>query len=76
MEVKVFAKVLRPKPNFWSKPVESLDSGVEAEINAWLASNPNITVKEIKQSMSGGSGNWMTTKIVISIWFEYTSRKE
>jgi hypothetical protein len=24
---------------------------VEAEVNAWLASNPNITVKDIKQSL-------------------------
>ena len=51
MEVKLFAKEQRAKQNFWMKPVESFDCGVEAEVNAWLASNPNITVKEIKQSL-------------------------
>jgi hypothetical protein len=68
MEVKVFAKELRPKLNFWTRPVESLDCGMEAEINVWFASNPNITVSEIKQSLSGGS--WMPPKLVVSVWYE------
>lgn len=73
MEVKVFAKELRPKQNFWSKPVEPLDCGVDAEINIWLAANPDIVVKNIKQSMTGGS--WLPAKLVISIWYECTSSK-
>ncbi len=68
MQVKVFAKELKPKQTLWSKPVEAIDSGVETQINEWLAANPDITVKNIKQSMTGGS--WMPAKLVISIWYE------
>ena len=70
MNAKIFGKELRPKQNFWSKPIEPLDCGVEAEINIWLASNPNITVKEIEQSMTGAGGSWAPAKLVISIWYE------
>ncbi len=68
MQVKVFAKELIPKQTLWSKLVEAIDSGVETQINEWLAANPDITVKNIKQSMTGGS--WMPAKLVISIWYE------
>ena len=67
MKVKIFAKELRPKQNFWNKPIESLDCGLETEINAWLATNSGIAVKEIKQTLSGGS--FMPAKLVISLWY-------
>ncbi len=47
----------------------------EAEINDWLARNPNIDIKHIKQSVCGyaslisGVSAW-----VVSVW--YTSRAE
>jgi hypothetical protein len=40
----------------------------EAEINRWLADNPDINVIDVKQCASGGSYNeslWL-----ISIWYE------
>ncbi|PCJ17945.1 MAG: hypothetical protein COA96_17370 [SAR86 cluster bacterium] len=66
--VKTFGKVLVPKLSFWGKAVESFDCGMDAEINSWLASNPDITVTETKQSMTGGS--WQPAKLVISIWYQ------
>lgn len=68
MKIKVFAKELRPKQHFWLKQVEPLNCGVETEINIWLADNPDIIIKHIEQSMSGGS--WMPAKLMISIWYE------
>lgn len=64
MEVKIFTRTLKPKLNFWMKPLENIDSGLENDINIWLSLNPSV---EIKQSQSGGS--WMPSTIVISIWY-------
>lgn len=68
MEVKIFTKTLKPKVNFWMKPLGNIDCGLENDINIWLALNPSVEVKEIKQSQSGGS--WMPSTIVVSIWYQ------
>jgi len=44
---------------------------IEDEVNAWLATNPNIKIERIAQSSNGGS--WATTKLFISIWYEETT---
>ena len=43
-------------------------SDFEKEVNAWLQSNPNVTVKHIEQSTTGGS--WANSKLIITVWFE------
>ena len=68
MNVKIFGKELRPKQSFLGRPIEPLNCGLEAEINAWLALNPKVIVKEVKQSMAGGS--WQPAKLIISVWYE------
>ncbi len=68
MEVKIFTKTLKPKQGFWTGSEHLTDCGLEAEINLWLASNPDIEIKKITQSQSGGS--WMPAKIVITIWYQ------
>ena len=68
MEVKIFNKVLVAKNDFWSRPVESIHSGLDDEINEWISKNPNIKINNIKQSQSGGS--FGPSVIVISIWYE------
>lgn len=68
MEVKIFTKTLKPKLNFWMKPIEKTDCGLEEEINAWLSQNTSIEVKEIKQTQSGGS--WMPATIVVCVWYQ------
>lgn len=55
MKVKLFTKSLKPKLNFWMKPIGNQDGGLEAKINLWLASNPDIEIKNITQTQSGGS---------------------
>jgi hypothetical protein len=70
MEVKIFTKILKPKINksFWSSSTSPSDNGLEAEVNLWLASKPNVEIKNIKQSQSGGS--FAPSTIVISIWYQ------
>ncbi|WP_448248822.1 hypothetical protein [Thalassotalea agariperforans] len=68
MEVKIFTKILRPKRGFWPTSDKSSDCGLEAEVNLWLASKPNIEVKNITQSQSGGS--WFPSTIAISVWYQ------
>jgi len=68
MEVKIFTKVLRPKIGFMSKSDTVTDHGLEAEINLWLASQPNIEIQDITQSQSGGS--FQPSTIVISVWYK------
>ena len=69
MEVKIFTKILKPKQGFWSSSDVSIsDCGLEAEINLWLATKPNIEVTNITQSQSGGS--WMPAKIVVTVWYQ------
>ena len=68
MEVKIFTKILRPKQGFWPSSVSSSDYGLEPEINSWLALNPEIEIKNITQSQSGGS--WAPSTIVVSVWYQ------
>jgi hypothetical protein len=68
MEVKIFTKSLKPKLNFWMKPIGNLDGGLEAEINLWLASKPDIEIKNITQTQSGGS--WMPATLVVTVWYQ------
>jgi hypothetical protein len=64
MRVKLFIK---DKSSFrsWRRHTQDF----EDEINSWLALNPQIRVLDIKQSSNGGSFD--TTKVVISIWYEF-----
>jgi len=41
---------------------------IEKDINDWLEVNPDIIIKDIKQSSNGGS--WATSKLFISVWYE------
>ncbi|MCP5061281.1 MAG: hypothetical protein GY936_02305 [Ignavibacteriae bacterium] len=41
---------------------------IESEVNKWLEKNPNVEIREIKQSTSGGS--WADTKVYITIWYD------
>ena len=68
MEVKVFTKIIKSKLGFFPNSQTSSDCGLEAEINLWLASKPDIEIKNITQSQSGGS--WMPSSIVISVWYQ------
>ncbi len=43
-------------------------SGLEEEVNTWLARHPDIKIIEIKQSASGGSLH--ETLLHISVWYE------
>ncbi|ABV37115.1 conserved hypothetical protein [Shewanella sediminis HAW-EB3] len=67
MEVKIFTKVLRPKVGFLPKSDTATDHGLEAEINLWLASQPNIDIQNITQSQSGGS--FQPATLVVSVWY-------
>ena len=67
MEVKIFTKILKPKQGFWPNSDSLTDCGLEAEINLWLATQPDIEIKNITQSQSGGS--WMPSKIVVTVWY-------
>jgi len=74
MEVKIFTKAIHPKVKrgFWSSAsdsVSSSDEGLEGEINIWLATNPDIEIKNITQSQSGGSLSTPST-IVVSVWYQ------
>ncbi|MGK0499412.1 MAG: hypothetical protein ACJAYG_001049 [Oceanicoccus sp.] len=68
MEVKVFTKILQPKRGFLRSDDKSTDGGLEAEVNLWLASKPDIKVTNMTQSQSGGS--WMPATLVVSLWYE------
>jgi hypothetical protein len=68
MEVKVFTKIIKAKQGFWPSSVTSSDCGLEGEINIWLATQPDIEVKNITQSQSGGS--WLPSTLVISVWYQ------
>lgn len=68
MEIKIFTKILKSKSGFLPSSVISSDCGLEPEINLWLASRPDIEIKNITQSQSGGS--WMPVTIVVSIWYQ------
>jgi len=67
MDVKVFTKILKHKQGFLPSSNKSSDGGLEPEINAWLALNPDIEIKHITQSQSGGS--WFPSTIVVSVWY-------
>ena len=47
MKVKIFTKTLRPKRRFRPGSETPTDRGLEAEINDWLASKPDIEIKNI-----------------------------
>lgn len=68
MKVKIFSATVLPTLSFLSKPIQPQDGGLEAKINDWLATNPNIRVHNIEQSMSGGS--WRPGTLFISMWYE------
>ena len=38
----------------------------EAQVNEWLAKNPNIEIAHIKQSACGGS--WQAALWLVSVW--------
>jgi hypothetical protein len=54
MEVKIFTKIIKSKQGFLPSSVASTDCGLEAETNLWLASKPDVEIKNITQSQSGG----------------------
>jgi hypothetical protein len=68
MEVKIFTKIIKSKHGFWPNSQSSSDCGLEGEINLWLATQPDIEIKNITQSQSGGS--WMPATLVVSIWYQ------
>ncbi|MBO9491531.1 hypothetical protein J7384_14285 [Endozoicomonas sp. G2_1] len=71
MKVKVFSKELDTnlgKPLFFTKVAHENAELLEVEINKWLEQNPNISIKEIRQTQSGGS--WLTAKVVVTLWYE------
>ncbi|NMP16338.1 hypothetical protein [Thalassotalea sp. Y01] len=68
MEVKIFTKLLKPKRGFWPSSESATDGGLEAEVNLWLASKPDIKITKISQSQSGGS--WFPSTLVISVWYQ------
>jgi hypothetical protein len=68
MEVKIFTKIIKPKRGFWPRSATLSDYGLEAEINLWLASKPDVEIKNIIQSQSGGS--WMPATLVVTVWYQ------
>ena len=68
MKVKIFTKILKTKRGFLPHSDISSDSGLEPEINLWLASKPNIAIKNITQSQSGGS--WFPATLVVTVWYQ------
>ncbi|GAA5133665.1 hypothetical protein [Thalassotalea piscium] len=67
MEVKTFTKILKPKQRFWPSSEPQSDYDLEAKINLWFASQPDIEIKNIKQLQSGGS--LLPEKIVATVWY-------
>jgi len=47
MKVKIFTKFLRPKRRLRPGSETPTDGGLEAKINDWLASKPDIEIKNI-----------------------------
>ena len=67
MKVKIFTRVLKSKFSFWMKPIEQADFGLESEINLWLAKDPTIEIKDIKQTQSGGS--FQPATLTVTVWY-------
>jgi hypothetical protein len=68
MEVKIFTKIIKAKSGFWPNSETASDRGLEDEINLWLATKPDIEIKDITQSQSGGS--WMPATVVVTVWYQ------
>ena len=68
MNVKIFTKIIKPTQGFWPSSTTTSDCGLEAEINLWLASKPDIIITNITQSQSGGS--WMPATLVVTVWYQ------
>lgn len=68
MEAKIFTKILKTNRGFLPNSEMPSDSGLEAEINLWLASKPDIEIKNISQTQSGGS--WFPATIVVTVWYQ------
>jgi hypothetical protein len=68
IEVKIFTKIIKSKQGFWPTSTTSSDCGLEAEINLWLATKPDVEIKNITQSQSGGS--WMPATLVVTVWYQ------
>lgn len=49
------------------KPIEQADFGLESEINLWLAKDPTIEIKDIKQTQSGGS--FQPATLTVTVWY-------
>lgn len=66
MKVKIFKKV----GYSWSfkKTRTPSKQAMEDEVNAWLAENPKIKIKDIKQSACGGSLE--PSQTIISVWYD------
>ena len=47
MKVEIFTEFLGPKSRFRPSSETPTDRGLEAEINDWLASKPDIEIKNI-----------------------------
>jgi hypothetical protein len=56
---------MKSKSGFWPNSEVSSDRGLETEINLWLATKPEIKIKDITQSQSGGS--WVPSTVVVSV---------
>ena len=63
MKVKLFVRDKSPFRG-WGRFLAAL----EAEVNAWLAANPDIQIVHITQSSNGGSFD--TSKVFLSVWYE------
>lgn len=67
MDVKIFTTTVQKKQGFWPSSAESTVCSLEAEVNLWLATKPDIEIKNITQSQSGGS--FLPATLTISIWY-------
>jgi hypothetical protein len=68
MKIRIFTKLLKPKVSLFSKPLGPEDCGLEDEINAWLLTVPDIDIKDIKQTQSGGS--LLPPMLTVTIWYQ------
>lgn len=68
MEVKLFwvSSPTRPQ-TFGGHESGGNATGFEAEINTWLAENPDINIAHVEQSACGGS--WGPSLWLVSVWF-------
>ena len=46
-------------------------AALEEEINRWLRANPEIEIRDIKQTSCGGSFD--AAKTIVSLWYENAS---